>query len=394
MITYKNITNIADGFLEGYKRYSTTTKVLYLDKGILKEKNTSFNEDWNSEKLVVVSGQLKALLSRGGIVIAAFDNKKVIAFMSIDCHNFQNYTNVPFVHVSHDYRGRRIGAKLFYIGSIFALRMGAKKLYISGHPSIETQAFYKHIGCTQATYYNEKLVELEPYDIQLEYSLDYVALMFKLVEIEFDKYPYVTSVVITKAANTSFKYLPVDDDLFVQIVRLFIQNKTYGFFSVGTLWVKKRKSVIDKKYMSFFEQIVLNDLTNWAEVDQFCYRIMNPLIELDTQYFSYLDKWSLCNSKDVRRVSLVSMIRTCKSGLKLYYNFEQMIFLVDRLKNDKDIHVRKAVGWVLKCAYPTYPKKVEAYLRANVSNLDRLIFRYALEHVSKEKKTKLMSLER
>ena len=146
--------------------------------------------------------------------------------------------------------------------------------------------------------------------------------------------------------------------------------------------------------MSFFEEIVLQDLHGWAEVDQFCYRVMNPLIELDPENFSYLDKWSLDESKDIRRVSLVSMIRVSKGGLRLFYNYDQMISLVDRLKEDEDIHVKKAVGWVLKCAYPTYPDQIEQYLKANVRNLDRLIFRYALEHVGKEKKKELMGLER
>lgn len=394
MIKYQRVKTISKDFLNGYKRYSKTMNVLYNENGILKEKRDEFEEDWNQSQLDIITEHLKTVLISNGIVVAAFENKRVIGFMSVDSSLFSSYVNVSYVHVSKEYRGKGIGRKLFYISSIYALKTGAKKLYISAHPSVESQAFYKQLGCVVTQYYNEKLVGLEPLDIKLEYKLNHVELMFRLVELEFEKYPYVTALVITKTANTTFRYLPEDDDLFVEIVRKFIQNKVYGFFSVGTLWVKKHKTAINKKYLPFFEEIVLNDLKGWAEVDQFCYRIMNPLIELDPLYFYYLDRWSLSDSKDVRRVSLVSMIRTCRGGLKLYYNYDQMISLVERLKHDEDIHVKKAVGWVLKCAYPTYPLKVEGYLRDNVSNLDRLIFRYALEHVGVDKKKDLMSLER
>ena len=85
----------------------------------------------------------------------------------------------------------------------------------------------------------------------------------------------------------------------------------------------------------------MNDLQGWGQVDQFCYRIMNPLIELNPSFYSYLDKWSYSSNKDVRRVSLVSMIRTKGGGLFLYYDYEQMITLVERLKHDDDFHVKK-----------------------------------------------------
>ena len=45
------------------------------------------------------------------------------------------------------------------------------KLYISGHSAVETQAFYKAMGCVEAKEYNQKHVELEPYDCQLEYQI-------------------------------------------------------------------------------------------------------------------------------------------------------------------------------------------------------------------------------
>ena len=42
---------------------------------------------------------------------------------------------------------------------------------ISAHSAVESQAFYKSMGCVEAEVYNQKHVEDEPYDCQLECGL-------------------------------------------------------------------------------------------------------------------------------------------------------------------------------------------------------------------------------
>ena len=51
---------------------------------------------------------------------------------------------------------------------LWAKAKGAKKLYISAHSSVESQAFYKAIGCREAEEYSQPHVEKEPCDCQLE----------------------------------------------------------------------------------------------------------------------------------------------------------------------------------------------------------------------------------
>lgn len=46
-----------------------------------------------------------------------------------------------------------------------------RKLYISAHSAVESQAFYKQMGCVEAQVYHLKHVEAEPYDCQLECKL-------------------------------------------------------------------------------------------------------------------------------------------------------------------------------------------------------------------------------
>lgn len=213
------------------------------------------------------------------------------------------------------------------------------------------------------------------------------------VALEMSKYERLTAQVAGKIASKLYKHLPENDFEFLHLCKVLMETHKRTEFSIATIWLKRRTSVITMGNMGFFEKIVLKHLHNWAEVDQFCYRVMNPMIELEAVNFRYLDKWSKSSNKDTRRVSLVSMIRS-SGKLTLEYDYEKMILLVERLKHDDDFHVRKAVGWVLKCAFVTYPNKVEEYLRNNVNNLDRMIFRYALENIGKKKKDELMNIKR
>lgn len=393
MITYKVVKSFKSDFLKGYKRFTKTTKMFINVDQELIEKDTEFIDDWDETKLNDITMYFKDLHKQGGTIVCAFDKQKVVGFMTIDHYSFDEYVNIPYVHVSKDYRGHGIGKKLFLITSLIAINQGYKKLYISCHPSIETISFYQSVGCVVTKNINDKLLALEPLDIQMEYVLDTKNIVFDLVRNEFKQYKVITSKEISKVANSLYQFLPYKEELFLNLCKSMIHyKKEYGYFSIGTLWLKKRTSVINQRNMDFFEEIVLNELFNWAHVDQFCYRVMNPMIELTPSNYCYLDKWSNSDNKNVRRVSLVSMIYTDKGGLKTRYDLNHILTLCDRLKDDDDIHVRKAVGWVLKCAFVTYPKDIEFYLRKNVKTLDRLIFRYALEHVKDPLRKELMSL--
>lgn len=84
------------------------------------------------------------------------------------CHN---YLDLSSIHVSEDMRNQGIGAALFNEAKKWAKEHGASKLYISAHSAIESQAFYKKMGCIEVEQYNQDHVDKEPYDCQLECKL-------------------------------------------------------------------------------------------------------------------------------------------------------------------------------------------------------------------------------
>lgn len=393
-ITYKKVTykNIDDHFLNGYIRFQETKKVYSMNEGALQVKNISFRDDWNQEKLIEVSRSLKETIKNGGIVYAAYDQKQIVGFASLNTTLFfDEYMNMEYIHASKGYRGYKIGSYLFFLITQEASKKGAKKLYISAHPSIETQKFYKSLLCVPTKKINQTLFEEEPYDIHLEYPLHPISDAVKLIDTEFNIHKRIPSTLLSRIATRIYRYMPLEEEYFLEVCKYLLMCNTRHHFGLGTLFIKRRNDVLKESNMDFFVNILNNYINGWGQVDQYCYRVLNPMIELKEEYYDYLLQWSESPKKDIRRTSLVAMIKSSK-GLVLEYDFDKMIYLVEKLKTDSDIHVRKAVGWVLKCSYFKYPVHLEKYLRENVSNLDRMIFRYALEHVEDPLRQELMSL--
>lgn len=133
-----------------------------------------FVDDWTDADYRFLADCLRNTVHTGGFVCGAFSDGKLKGFVSAESGLFggeNRYCDLTSLHVSQDMRRNGIGKALFLAASEWAKKQSAKKLYISSHSAIETQRFYRSMGCVDAAEYNQKHVEAEPYDCQLEYVL-------------------------------------------------------------------------------------------------------------------------------------------------------------------------------------------------------------------------------
>lgn len=83
----------------------------------------------------------------------------------IDIYNNQIFTELPYIHVSQEYRRKGIGKTLFSMCCDLAKQMNASKLYIAAHSSVESQSFYRALGCILAKEINDDILAKEPLDL-------------------------------------------------------------------------------------------------------------------------------------------------------------------------------------------------------------------------------------
>ncbi len=176
MICCKNlyVDDINRNLFDNFIRRQIVIKCWRKENGKWIIKDAPFIDDWSENDYQLLIAYLRKVLLSNGFVYAAFYRGKLKGFVSVDsewfggCHEYLDLTNI---HVSEDMRRKGIGKVLFLAAAEWARKKGAKKLYISAHSAIESQAFYHSMGCVEAKIYNQKHVEEEPYDCQLEYKL-------------------------------------------------------------------------------------------------------------------------------------------------------------------------------------------------------------------------------
>lgn len=169
-----NVIEIEVELFSQFNRYQEVKKCWRKENDEWVLKDIAFTEQWDHVEYKYLVKCLKNTAKTGGAVLGAFQNDTLVGFASVENQLFwsqQEYLQLSSLHVSFGFRGLGIGKALFKLICNKAKSLGAKKIYISAHSSQETQAFYRAAGCIEAAEYNEKLVEEEPCDCQLEYIL-------------------------------------------------------------------------------------------------------------------------------------------------------------------------------------------------------------------------------
>lgn len=166
---------LTEALFADFNRYQEVKRCWRKDMGKWVLKDIAFVDNWTDEEKQFLVKCLRGTCESGGAVYGASYNGILIGFASLESLFFGSaaqYLQLSSLHVSYPYRGRGIGRHLFDLICCRAAQMGAKKLYISSHSAEETQAFYRKMGCVEAGEYNQKLVDKEPCDCQIEYDLN------------------------------------------------------------------------------------------------------------------------------------------------------------------------------------------------------------------------------
>lgn len=155
-------------------RRQTVTKCWRKVDGQWCIRDIAFVDDWSEEDYGVLVKCLRNTVRTGGLVLGAFDENQLKGFTSVEAEPIgrnKEYMDLSSIHVSEDMRGHGIGRELFVAAKGWAKAHGAQKLYISAHSAVESQAFYRSMGCVEAQEYNAAHAEAEPCDCQLECAL-------------------------------------------------------------------------------------------------------------------------------------------------------------------------------------------------------------------------------
>lgn len=133
-----------------------------------------FIDDWSEDDYRFLLECLHNTLQTGGALFGVFDGGTLKGFASVESRPMGTrgqYRDLSSLHVSAECRRRGLGRVLLAKAAGWARAQGAEKLYISSHSALETQRFYRALGCTDALEPDAAHTAREPFDCQLEYRL-------------------------------------------------------------------------------------------------------------------------------------------------------------------------------------------------------------------------------
>ncbi|HIW73964.1 MAG TPA: GNAT family N-acetyltransferase [Firmicutes bacterium] len=167
-------SEIGRELFRSFDRRQVVTQCLRRRNGVWQAEYAPFIDQWSEEDYGTLICCLRRTVRSGGVVFAAFPDGKCKGFVSVEPALFglrREYMDLSSLHVSEELRGQGLGRLLFRKAAAWAREHGARKLYISSHSAVETQAFYQAMGCVDAVEIHEAHAQQEPFDRPLEYRL-------------------------------------------------------------------------------------------------------------------------------------------------------------------------------------------------------------------------------
>lgn len=175
-VQYRELTEpeIARPLFAHFERRQEVTRCWRKIDGEWVIRDDPFIDQWGEAEYAFLVDCLRNTVRTGGVVYAAFAQGQLKGFASVEARPLgrkKNLRDLTSIHVSAECRGRGIGRELFRRAAGWARAHGGEKLYISAHSAVETQAFYRSMGCVEAQEVLPEHAEKEPFDCQLEYRL-------------------------------------------------------------------------------------------------------------------------------------------------------------------------------------------------------------------------------
>ncbi len=129
---------------------------------------------------------------------------------------------------------------------------------------------------------------------------------------------------------------------------------------------------------------------SWAAVDLVAPSLITPLLDRYPELERDVTRWTVARSLWVRRAAAVTFVPFARRGRSLDAAYTVAAALVP----DRHDLIHKAVGWLLREAGKTDPRRLERFLLERGPTIPRTTVRYAIERFPPEARARLLRATR
>lgn len=129
--------------------------------------------------------------------------------------------------------------------------------------------------------------------------------------------------------------------------------------------------------MKLLERL-LRDSHTWAYVDAIAVHLAGALVERYPGLGRTLDRWARDGDLWIRRSALLALLLGLRAGAG---DWDRFAGYADRMLEEKEFFIRKAIGWALREYAKTEPDLVRVFALEHREQLSGLSFREATKHL-------------
>ncbi|HEX7005007.1 MAG TPA: DNA alkylation repair protein [Trueperaceae bacterium] len=192
---------------------------------------------------------------------------------------------------------------------------------------------------------------------------------------------------IGKVAKGVVKELPeLDRDQLLVLVLALWERPVHELRMAAVELLCYREKLLAAADVPLLERM-LREARTWALVDTLAVKVVGPLARRNGGLVRVLDSWAEDDDFWLRRTVLLSFLLPLRRGDS--GPFGPFSGYADRMLEEREFFIRKAIGWVLREYSKKRPEEVFDWLLARVERISGLTFREASKYLSEEQRAKL-----
>jgi 3-methyladenine DNA glycosylase AlkD len=135
---------------------------------------------------------------------------------------------------------------------------------------------------------------------------------------------------------------------------------------------------------------LIRESRTWALVDVLAGDVIGQLLIRHPRAESRLDRWAVDRDFWVRRAALLAMLEPLKHGAP----FRRFAGYADRMLDETEFFIRKAIGWVLRETGMRRPQEVFEWLARRTAQVSGVTIREAVKYLDPDQRDELMNAYR
>jgi 3-methyladenine DNA glycosylase AlkD len=133
---------------------------------------------------------------------------------------------------------------------------------------------------------------------------------------------------------------------------------------------------------------MIRESKTWALVDELAIRVVGPLLERHSALTRSIDRWSRDKDFWIRRSALLALLGPLRRGAG---DFSRFGVYADRMLDEREFFIRKAIGWVLRETGKRRPGMVYRWLLPRVPRASGVTLREAVRYLEPDQRQQILT---